>query len=90
MLSPHDMSRNRPSRLAVLGQVGEAGVERVLGASIASGLPSSRTSPPALRVGAVDQARELGAAGADQAGDPEHLALVELEAARASRACRRR
>ena len=42
--------------------------------------------PAGARLGAVDQARQFGAAGADQPGETEHLAGVQVEAARASHA----
>ena len=37
-------------------------------------------------VGAEEQARELGASGAEQAGEPDHLAVVQLEVGRLERA----
>ena len=67
--------------LAVLRQIDDAGIDRVLRRVDVDALALDRILAAGPGVGAVDQAGELGAAGADEAGDPEHLALVQLERA---------
>ena len=52
---------------------------------IASGSPSSGSSPPSGAVDAEDRARQFGAAGADQAGQAEDLAAAQREVDRAGR-----
>ena len=70
-------TRPMPARMASIGE------------RIATSRPSTSTRPRCDRVGAEDGAGELGAAGADQAGEAQDLALAHLEAdvVRASTAC---
>ena len=59
------------------------------GVRISTGHPSIPTWPEVLGVGAEDQTRKLGAAGADETGEPEHLARMDGQASSPSRAARR-
>ncbi len=57
-------------------------IERVARLLDGNGLSFEQDLAAAPLVGSEDQPRELGAAGTDEARDPEHLALMKLEAAR--------
>ena len=46
-----------------------------LGRVMSTGLAVEQDLAAGLGIGAVDQPRQLGAAGADQPGDAQHLAL---------------
>ena len=67
-------------RLAVLGEIDDAAIDRLGGRAVVDRLAFELHRPAGARFGAVDQAREFGAAGADQAGETEHLAGVQREA----------
>ena len=62
------------------------GPARCAGCAASVGSPSTRSSPRVGAVGAVEQAGELGAAGAEQAGEPDDLARVDVEVERLDRA----
>ena len=62
--------------LAILGEEGDAGTDRVAGAANAHLLAVHIDAAAVDRVGAEDGAHQLGAAGAHEPGDPEHLAGV--------------
>ena len=75
------LSRMRPSRSAILGDVGEAGIDRGRHArqvDFPAIEPDAAADP--LPPSAAEQAHgELGTAGAHQPGDPDHLAAPDLE-----------
>ncbi len=72
----------QPEPLAVLGQVGDAELERLFGPADGHRPAVEPDLARGLGIGAVDQPGELGPARADQPGDAQNLALVQLEAAR--------
>ncbi len=80
MFSPTRHVEEEAKRLAVLGEIDDAGGDRLarLGEPDLAAVEPDR--PGAARRRTVDQAREFGASGADQAGKAEHLAGMENEA----------
>ena len=66
--------------LAVLRQIGDAVGDRVLGSIDRDALSPEHNLAALPSVGAVDQPREFSSPGTNQAGNPKHLAFMELEA----------
>ena len=73
-------------RLAVLAGEGDLAVDRVPRAAQLAALRADDDLAGVGGVGAEEQPGELGAAGAQQAREADHLALVQLEVGRLERA----
>ncbi len=86
------MPEHQALRFAVLGDERDARGNAPACRRGARGTPSTRTSPRVVAVGTGNRAQDLGAARADQAGQPDDLArahgkryVVEVGVRRASR-----
>ena len=66
-------------RLAVLGDEAEAGFDRALGRLPLDGLAAIRHGAGDRRIEAENPARDCGSSGADEAGEAEHFAAMQLE-----------